>query len=347
MKKINTGFLGFGKSANRYNLPFLDLTDKFKVLGAYSRSYNFEMPYPLPENFNFYKDVDSLLNDSNIDLIIISSPSHMHFEHALACLQAGKHIVVEKPLCETVNEVEALYSLAKEKNLKIIPYQNRRFDSDFLTMQKALETIDFGQVFEIESNHSYYRPENGKMPDSRIHGSVYGHAVHFIDQIISYFGAPKEVLSDVHNEKNIINDIQVPESIDDYYDIKFIYPQMSIRIHFSTIDLKPKPRWTIRGSKAYFEKINIDQQERDLKQGIFPKSAKFGVEYPEQIAKVYYSDYSESFPTVYGGYELYYEEVYKHLNGFPSLIASYEQVKTVVGIMEVITQTQITKKECK
>lgn len=85
-----------------------------------------------------------------------------------------------------------------------------------------------------------------------------------------------------------------------------------------------------------------------LKKGIFPKSSQFGVEDPEQIAKVYYpDDVTETFPTVYGGYELYYEEVYKHLNGLPSLIASYEQVKAVVEIMETITQTQITKKECK
>ncbi|MGL5955540.1 MAG: Gfo/Idh/MocA family oxidoreductase [Brevinema sp.] len=342
MKKIKLGFIGFGKSTHRYHMPFID-QEKFQILSYYTRGTRvFEMPYPL-SFIQQYKTLEEFLQ-SDIDLVVVTSPASVHYEHAKAALSAGKHVLVEKPFCHTIEELKELYQLAHDRHLKLLPYQNRRFDSDFLTFKKVIDSGILGEILEIESNYTSYQqkitnPSAGSLYD----GSVYGLAVHFVDQIVSYFGKPDHVIHDITNQA--INSSQqtstqhIPE---DFYDIKLIYDKIRIRIRHSQSVVHPSPRWIVHGTEGSFEKYMIDQQERDLKKGIFPNDPNFGKDLPEGIGTVYFPDGShQAIDTVYKGYNQFYDDLYNYLNDKGSAPVSYHEIKTVLTILYHIVQKNI------
>ena len=83
-----------------------------------------------------YYQVD-IINDDSIDLVVIVTPAFAHYDYAKELLSAGKNVLCDKPLVETLEQAKELVALAKEKNLFFMPFQNRRFDSDFLTVKKS------------------------------------------------------------------------------------------------------------------------------------------------------------------------------------------------------------------
>ncbi|MGL4677301.1 MAG: Gfo/Idh/MocA family oxidoreductase [Brevinema sp.] len=339
MKKIKLGFIGYGKSTHRYHMPFID-PEKFQIISYYTRGlHTFEMPYLLP--IKQHKNLSEFLQ-SDIDLVVVTSPASIHYEHAKLALLAGKHVLVEKPFCHTIDELEDLYKLANQYHLKIIPYQNRRFDSDFLTFQKVLHSGVLGSILEIESNHTMYRDDNDNLSEgSPYDGSVYGHAVHFIDQIVSYFGKPDHVIHDITNQKQALSQhpYQIPE---DFYDIKLIYPTLRVRVRHSRLVVQAPPRWIVHGTEGSFEKYMIDQQERDLKKGIFPNNSNFGKDLPEGIGTIYFRNGSKkSVETVYGGYNQFYDSLYSYLTNTGTSPVSYDEVKTVLTILYHIVQKNI------
>ncbi|MEJ1604799.1 Gfo/Idh/MocA family oxidoreductase, partial [Escherichia coli] len=87
-------------------------------------------------------------------------------------------------------QAKELFALAKSKGLTVTPYQNRRFDSCFLTAKKAIESGKLGEIVEVESHFDYYRPVAETKPGLPQDGAFYGLGVHTMDQIISLFGRP-------------------------------------------------------------------------------------------------------------------------------------------------------------
>ena len=201
---MKIAFIGFGKSAHRYHLPFIDHSEQFDVIGYYNRNgLTFEMPYPKYKDIQHFDNLESLLS-SNAQIICVTTPADTHFDYAKMAILAGKHVIVEKPFCETLCQAKELYQLAEKHRVKITPYQNRRYDSDFLTARQILSSKDLGPLLEIESNHTHYRPDKANVRGGRLKGSIYGHAVHFIDQIVALFGQPDRIISDTCNQVNYL-----------------------------------------------------------------------------------------------------------------------------------------------
>ena len=197
--KLVVGFIGNGKSANRYHIPFiLTRKDKIEIKKIYTIDQKKDSWAKIP-GVIYTEDLDDLLNDQDIDVIVISTPSNVHYEYAKIVLNAGKNCIVEKPFANTYEEAKEIFDLAKEKGLMVQCYQNRRFDSDFLTVQKVIESGKLGDLLELEMHFDYYRPY---IPESvhefsSINSYLYGHGCHTLDQVISYFGKPDHVHYDV------------------------------------------------------------------------------------------------------------------------------------------------------
>ena len=158
MKKLTLGFIGNGKSTNRYHLPFvLQRKDKLAVKTIYQRNLAKQEWERLP-GVNYTDDLEALLSDKEIQAIVITTPIEAHYEMIRKVLEAGKHCVCEKPFLATSAEAREMFDLAKAKGLMLQCYQNRRFDSDFLTLQKVIESGKLGDILEVENTYDYYRP---------------------------------------------------------------------------------------------------------------------------------------------------------------------------------------------
>jgi predicted dehydrogenase len=329
---IHCAFIGFGKSATRYHLPYvLARKDKFNVKRIYDRRHN-----PAREQDAAYRDIaftaqfDDILNDPDISLVTVCTHPDSHFDYARRCLEQGKNVLVEKPFTTTHEEAKTLFALAKAKGLLVTPFQNRRFDSCFLTMKQAIESGKLGKIVEVESHFDHFRPDVEFQPGCQSDGAFYGLGVHTLDQILSLFGRPQQVFYHLRH-------LRQPENPDDTFEAQLIYGDMKAIVKTSHLVKTPYPKFLVHGTRGSFVRYQIDQQEACLKNGVMPDDPHF-VDH-EELARLEYVDeqgvnHIEHLASVKGDYGRVYDAIYATLiNGAPNYV-SEEQALTNLEILE-------------
>src|SRR3982750_4401365 len=130
---MNTGVVGYGVAAQFMHLPFIVTNPKFRLQTILQRKGDeAKEKYP---SVKIVRNLEEMLSDESLELIVITTPNDSHFEYASRALNAGKHVVLEKPFTITSEEAKTLIAVA-EKNKRILSvYQNRRYVSDFLTIR--------------------------------------------------------------------------------------------------------------------------------------------------------------------------------------------------------------------
>jgi predicted dehydrogenase len=160
IKPIKTCILGVGLAGLTFHIPFVialpELFTLHAVLERNPRSAGGKVHDRFGVTTKIYRTIDEVLNDAEIELIIVGTPSETHYALAKAALQAGKHVLVDKPVTATVEEAEELGVLAKSKGLVLYAFQNRRWDQEYLALRRLLALPDtstqyLGTVVEFES----------------------------------------------------------------------------------------------------------------------------------------------------------------------------------------------------
>lgn len=306
---LTIGYYGNGKSTNRYHIPFvLTRKDKFKIKTIYRRNPDHDSWEKL-EGVCYTSNLDDLLKDPEIDLVCVCTSTD-HYACAKAVLESGKHCLVEKPFVSSSQQAKELFTLAKEKGLVIQAYQNRRFDSDFLTVQKVIESGKLGELLEMEMHFDYYRPEIPQtQPFDKDQSFLYSHGCHTIDQVISYFGKPDHVHYDV---RQLLGE----GHFNDYFDLDLYYKTLKISVKSSYFRAKERPSFVVYGTKGCFEKATKDRQEEHLKLFYMPyEHEDFGLDRPEHYGTLTYYDedgqyHEEKVPSERGDYGRIYDGLY-------------------------------------
>lgn len=336
---LTIAYIGNGKSTNRYHLPFSLRRGNIKVKTIYSPDSH--GPWLPLEGVKYTQNINDVLNDNEIQLVVICTPANLHYILAKQCLEAGKNTLVEKPFSETSEQAKELFTLAKEKGLFLQAYQNRRFDSDFLTVQKVIKSGVLGDIMEIEMHYDYYRPEIPlKVKEFSVdHSYLYGHGCHTIDQVISFFGDPDSIHYDVRQllGKNRMND---------YFDLDLYYGEMKISVKSSYFRLKERPSFVVYGKKGVFVKETKDRQEDDLKHFYMPSNEDFGVDSPEHYGTLTYMDdnnqyHEEKVISEIGDYSRVYQGAYESIiNGKEKIVKDEETIKQIEILEEGIKTIQ-------
>ncbi|GBG93869.1 oxidoreductase [Ligilactobacillus salitolerans] len=309
---LKIAFIGNGKSANRYHVPFiLKLQDKFQIKTMYSR--HLKDDWPRLQGVHYTTDLDEIYQDPELDLVVVSTPPQVHYSYAKELLEHGKNVLVEKPFTQTAKEAQELFALAQEKNLFIQCYQNRRYDSDFLTVQKVINSGVLGKLTEIEMHYDYFRPQvpQGEHNFSWADSFVYSHACHTLDQVISLYGKPDNVHYDVRQ-------LLGPGRMNDYFDLDLNYGDLKVSVKSSYFRIKPRPSFVVYGQKGRFVKETKDRQEEHLKLFYMPDHADFGLDLPEHFGTLTYVDdqgqyHEEKVPSEVGDYSRVYADIYETL----------------------------------
>jgi predicted dehydrogenase len=273
MHPIKTAICAYGLSGQIFHAPYIAHHEGFELYKILQRQSNSaQKDYP---NTVISKTYDDLLHDDAIELIIVNTPNHLHYEMTKQALQAGKHVLVEKPFTQTITQAEELITLAEAQHLVLYVYQNRRWDSDFQTVKKVLEGNLLGRLVYYEANWDRYRnfvkPNTWKEAAEGGTGMLYDLGSHMIDQIITLFGLPETV-----NAQLRIN--RTDGKVVDFFSLQLHYPQLEVAVGGSYLAREARPRFLLQGELGSFVKYGLDPQEDRIKAGWQIHHPEIGVE---------------------------------------------------------------------
>jgi len=332
---LTIAYIGNGKSTNRYHLPFSQKSENINVKTIYSRDA--DSPWDKVPGIHYTTNLEDIWNDPEIQLVAICLPSSLHFEFAKLALEKGKNTLVEKPFTETAKEARELFELAKSKNLLVQCYQNRRYDSDFLTAQKVIDSGLLGELLEVEMHYDYFRPEvpENSKEFSAASSYLYGHGCHTIDQVLSYFGEPDSIHYDVRQ-------LLGPDRMNDYFDLDFYYSKTKVSVKSSYFRIKSRPSFVLYGKKGMFTKQEKDRQEEHLKLFYMPTNPDFGIDTPDHYGTLTYVDdnglyHEEKVVSEIGDYSHVYEGLHESIiNGKDKLVKDEETIRQLEILEEGI-----------
>jgi len=272
---IAVGLVGFGVSARILQRPLLEAAGLcvHAVVTRQAEAVKAVLP-----GAQAVPDVPALLALPQLDLVIIATPNHLHFPQALAALEQGKHVVIDKPMALTLAECDRLIEAAERCDRRLAVFQNRRWDSDFLTLRRLLAEQALGEVLAFEARWDRYRPG---VPDRWRErpefggGLLYDLGAHLIDQALCLFGMPEWLQADVFSQR--------PQAAaDDAFALRMGHGALRIELSASSIAPDASLRYRLHGRRASYRKGGLDVQEQQLREGRSPNDPQFGIEPPAQ-----------------------------------------------------------------
>ncbi|NWJ50671.1 MAG: oxidoreductase [Bacteroidetes bacterium] len=342
-RTIKTGIASFGMSGKVFHAPLLFNHKGFELKTIVERSKNEASAlYP---TVSVIRDVDALLADDEIELVIINTPDSSHYELALKAIHAGKNVIVEKPFTQTLEQANELIEAAKQKNVMLSVFQNRRWDADFLTIQKVIKSNLVGRLVEFESHFDRFRnfiqPNTWKEKAEAGTGTLYNLGSHLIDQAVVLFGMPDAVNAEIRV-------LRPGGEVDDCFDIRLSYNFIKVTLKASYLVREAGPKYQLHGINGSFLKWGLDPQEDALKAGGIPGSTGWGSE-PEAAWGVLNSDLDGihvkgKVETIPGNYLAFYDNIYDHLvDGKPLAVKAEQAADTIKIIRAVYMSNELNK----
>jgi len=190
-------------------------------------------------------------------------------------------VIVEKPFTPTSQEAEELIALAKKEKRLLSVYQNRRWDSDFLTLSKYIKNGSLGRVVEFETHFDRYRPEAPQASwklEQPAGAVVYDLGTHLMDQVVHLYGLPKRITGLLYNQRE-----HNPSEFEDSCTILLHYDGMLVTVKAGVVSPEVNQlRYWVRGDKGSFKKYHLDCQEDQLRAGMKPGDNGYGLEPKER-----------------------------------------------------------------
>lgn len=340
---IRTGLCSYGMSGKLFHAPFIHAHPGYALTAIVERNrHEAGERYPGTKR---YRSVEELCADKDMQLIVVNTPNHLHFEQAKMVLGAGKNLVIEKPFTVTLQEAEELAALAAKKNLFISVYQNRRYDGDFRAVKEILQQGLLGALREAEIRYDRYRPSPGgklhKEGDLPGAGLLYDLSPHLADQAIQLFGFPKALFADLWRMRQ---DVEAP----DYFEILFYYDTLRVRLKATCIARESSYAYTLHGTKGSFLQQRSDLQEQQLQAGARPSRENWcpAPASPDGLLHTVVKDeiVRKSTTSAPGNYMEYYDEVYHALTGEgPNPVPAADGIHTI-RIIEAALQSAAEKR---
>ena len=257
---IRVGLVGFGMAGRVFHAPLISSVDGLELAAVVEHSSNKAAErYP---GVTTYRTFEAMLADASLDLFVVATPSGTHFQVARQILDASKNVVVDKPVAVASAEVAQLIELATAGNLLLIPFFNRRWDSDFQTIHKLMNEGSLGRLVYFESRFDRWRPNPPtdrlwKEDPSAGGGVLLDLGTHIADQALTLFGKPEGVAAEVLCERSWAR-------ANDAFTLRLRYPGFSVVLGANSLSSPPDPRFHLRGDKGNYCKLGPDPQEAAL-----------------------------------------------------------------------------------
>ncbi len=336
---IDVGVVGFGLAGRYLHAQVIRAVPGLRLAAVVQRSSD-EAARIFPGT-KVVRSLEELLAMESIRLIVIASPNQTHFAYGKQCLNAGRDVMVDKPITPTVAEAIELFSLAKRLGRVLTVFHSRRFDADFQSLREVIESGELGEIKRLDSYYDRYRPapKPGAWREQPGPGSgiFYDLAPHMIDHALMLFGQPESLAADLRTERSGM-------ATDDAFDLWLQYPQ-SLRVHLAAtmLAVTARARFTVLGSKGSFVKQEFDGLELAMRSGNLP-SGSWLVDSEEKWGEVAIAEETgvrRRKVQPKGDWRQFYENVRDVLLGKAELVVTPQQILDVMQAMELSQESNL------
>ena len=312
---IRVGLIGFGMAGRVFHAPLISSVEGLELAAVMERSSNKATErYP---GITTHRSVEAMLADKSLRLLVVATPNGTHFPLAKEILKAGKNVVVDKPMTLTSAEAAELIALSWKHKALLVPFHNRRWDSDFLTVRKLLDEGFLGRLVAFESRLDRWRPapmtERLWKEDAEAGGgTLLDLGPHLADQALVLFGKPEAVSADVVREKD-------GPGANDSFTVRLRYPGLNVTLGANGLSLHPAPRFHLRGTGGGYVKKGVEPQEAALGRVTRIEDRNWGQELASHWGILYVGidggSVSRPVPALPGNYRLFYAGLRDALEG--------------------------------
>ena len=351
--EIGVAVIGFGLAGRVFHAPFVSAVPGLKLEAIVQRKGD-EAARAYP-NTRILRSFEEALNDAAVQMIVVGTPNETHYNLAKQALQAGKHVVIDKPFAATSAQAKELWQLAWERGVVLAPFHNRRWDGDFLTVEKLLDDKAVGRLVTYESHFDRFRPlprENTwKESGNDANGMLFDLGPHLVDQALGLFGAPEAITASVRKDRD-------QTDIEDAFDITLHYPRLLAHCRATMLACDNAPRFLLHGTLGSFKKYGLDPQEPALVGGA--KVPRMGegewLGEPESEWGTLTVAPNPANPSIltrtkikteFGDYRLYYANVRDAINKTAELVVKPEDAYRVIRLLEMARESSAAGKTLK
>ncbi len=331
MNPINTALCSYGMSGLVFHGPLLEAHPGYKVSKILERNKH-ESKDKHPGS-QLVRSFDAIIDDPAVELVVVNTPDHLHVDMAKRAMEAGKHVVVEKPFTLLTSEADQLIEIADKHGVVLSVYHNRRWDGVYRTVQEVLASGKLGRLVDFEVHFDRFRNyiKASWKDQANGTGTLYNLGSHLVDQALNLFGMPDRLFCDTR----MLRDGALT---DDSYDLWLHYPDFKCMLRSSYLVREPGPSFMLHGTEGSFLAWGSDPQERDLKDGKIPGSEGWGLDPSFSHAKIntdFEGEHIESeYPLLAGNYMEYYDNIYDAIRKDVPLIVTAGQARDVIRVIE-------------
>lgn len=329
MSAIRCALVGYGVAGSMFHAPILGALDGFALTDVVS-SRPAAVRADLP-GVAVHADLDGLLAISDVELCVIATLNASHAPLARACLEAGRHVVVEKPFVTDPAEGRALAALAAERGLVLAVYHSRRWDGDFLTLRRLIADGKVGVPHTLIAHYDRWRPtvqDRWRERPGPGAGILWDLGAHLVDQALQLLGPARRVCAELSASRP-------GASVTDHFHLVVEHAGATAYLHGDCRTVLPGPHFILHGSAGSFVKYGMDSQEALLRQRLGPGTPGWGIE-PEAsygdltVIGVDGQPATTKVATERGGYEAFYLGLARALRaGAPSPVSAAEALAVI------------------
>lgn len=269
---LRAALIGYGYAGKTFHAPLLGAVPGWE-LACVASSRPDAVHADLP-GMRVVADPLQAIAQDGIDVAVIATPNAQHAPLAEAALRVGKHVVVDKPFTLDLAEARRLRAVAREERRVLSVFHNRRWDSDFLGMQRLIAGGRLGRVVHFESHFDRFRPQVRDRWRERAQaggGIWFDLGPHLADQALQLFGLPLDVQADIAA-------LRTDAQADDWAHVVLRYERLRVVLHAGMLVAGGSARFTVHGTQGSAVKLSPDRQEAQLLAGMRPGNAGWGVD---------------------------------------------------------------------
>lgn len=330
---MNTVVVGHGLAGRAFHCPLIRRQPGLRLHGIAARDPIVRAEAVARWQVEGYAGLDAPLANPAVDLLVIATPHDSHADLAVQTLEAGKHCVVDKVMALSAAEADRMIAARDASGKMLSVFHNRRWDWDFLTLQRVLSSGTIGRPLLIESSVCRFAPPRTWRGKANSAGTIlHDWGAHLVDQALGLGLGPCRRLAAWITPAPW-------EGVDSggHGRITLEFDHAHVLVETSRVCRLDRPRWWVIGTDGGFVKYGVDPQEDALRAGNLDGAS----EPAEHVARVRTDTGETTVPTVCGSWDAYYANIVDHLERGAPLAVTAEAAREVVRVLDAAWRSSV------